>query len=74
MDKEDLMKRAFVAIRPPGHHCGDDSPSGFCFVNNVVVAAAHAHLKYGVTRAVIFDIDLHHGGPGLLNLGPFTYS
>ncbi len=33
--------RAFVAIRPPGHHCGEDMPSGFCFVNNVVVGAAH---------------------------------
>lgn len=32
---------AFVAIRPPGHHCGENTPCGFCFVNNVVVAAAH---------------------------------
>ncbi|KAJ3788333.1 Arginase/deacetylase [Lentinula aff. detonsa] len=54
-------KRAFVAIRPPGHHCGEDTPSGFCFVNNVVVGAAHAHLKHGINRVVIFDIDLHHG-------------
>ncbi|KAK7048838.1 histone deacetylase HOS3 [Favolaschia claudopus] len=52
---------AFVAIRPPGHHCGEDSPSGFCFVNNVAIGAAHAHLKYGINRVVIFDIDLHHG-------------
>ncbi|KAH8113234.1 Arginase/deacetylase [Phellopilus nigrolimitatus] len=52
---------AFVAIRPPGHHCGEDTPSGFCFVNNVVVAAAHAHLKHGIKKVVIFDIDLHHG-------------
>lgn len=36
--------RAFVAIRPPGHHCGEDTPSGFCFVNNVVVGAAHGEL------------------------------
>ncbi|KAI0754836.1 Arginase/deacetylase [Daedaleopsis nitida] len=54
-------KRAFVAIRPPGHHCGEDTPSGFCFVNNVAVAAAHAHLKHSINRVVIFDIDLHHG-------------
>ena len=51
----------FVAIRPPGHHCGNATPSGFCFVNNVLVAAAHAHLEHGVDRVVIFDIDLHHG-------------
>ncbi|TFK64492.1 Arginase/deacetylase [Pluteus cervinus] len=53
--------RAFVAIRPPGHHCGEDTPSGFCFVNNVAIGAAHAHLKHGINRVVIFDIDLHHG-------------
>ncbi|PCH39800.1 Arginase/deacetylase [Wolfiporia cocos MD-104 SS10] len=53
--------RAFVAIRPPGHHCGEDTPSGFCFVNNVCVAAAHAHLKHGIRRSIILDIDLHHG-------------
>ncbi|KAF8648755.1 hypothetical protein AX16_006182 [Volvariella volvacea WC 439] len=53
--------RAFVAIRPPGHHCGEDTPSGFCFVNNVAIGAAHAYLKHGIKRVVIFDIDLHHG-------------
>ncbi|KAJ6622555.1 Arginase/deacetylase [Mycena sp. CBHHK59/15] len=55
------INRAFVAIRPPGHHCGEDTPSGFCFVNNVAIGAAHAHLQHGVNRVVIFDIDLHHG-------------
>ncbi|POY75342.1 hypothetical protein BMF94_1570 [Rhodotorula taiwanensis] len=56
-----LYDRAFVAIRPPGHHCGEANPQGFCFVNNVAVAAAHAHLEHGIDRVVIFDIDLHHG-------------
>ncbi|KAJ7133431.1 histone deacetylase domain-containing protein [Mycena epipterygia] len=55
------VNRAFVAIRPPGHHCGEDTPSGFCFVNNVAIGAAHAHLQHGIDRIVIFDIDLHHG-------------
>ncbi|KAL5508281.1 HOS3 [Sanghuangporus vaninii] len=55
------ISNAFVAIRPPGHHCGEDTPSGFCFVNNVIVAAAHAHLNHGVRKVVVFDIDLHHG-------------
>lgn len=36
-----MSRRAFVAIRPPGHHCGEDTPSGFCFMNNVAVGAAH---------------------------------
>lgn len=35
------IDRAFVAIRPPGHHCGEDTPSGFCFLNNVAIGAAH---------------------------------
>ena len=35
------IHRAFVAIRPPGHHCGEDTPSGFCFLNNVAIGAAH---------------------------------
>ncbi|KAG9122669.1 hypothetical protein FRC07_000860 [Ceratobasidium sp. 392] len=53
--------RAFVAVRPPGHHCGSDEPAGFCWVNNVLVGAAHAYKARGINRAVIFDIDLHHG-------------
>ncbi len=40
-DERSGITRAFVAIRPPGHHCGEDTPEGFCFVNNVAVAAAH---------------------------------
>ncbi|PPQ64835.1 hypothetical protein CVT24_008200 [Panaeolus cyanescens] len=59
--EEARLHRTFVAIRPPGHHCGEDTPSGFCFLNNVAVAAAHAHLQHKVKRVVIFDIDLHHG-------------
>jgi len=34
-------KRVFCVVRPPGHHCGEDTPCGFCFVNNVAVAAVH---------------------------------
>jgi histone deacetylase HOS3 len=39
--QEQRCKRAFVSVRPPGHHCGEDTPAGFCFVNNVAIAAAH---------------------------------
>ncbi|CAE6404063.1 unnamed protein product [Rhizoctonia solani] len=55
------LPRSFALIRPPGHHCGSDEPAGFCWVNNVLVGAAHAHQVHGITRAIIFDIDLHHG-------------
>lgn len=54
-------KRAFVCIRPPGHHCAADMPSGFCWVNNVHVGIGHAALAHGLTHAAIIDFDLHHG-------------
>lgn len=53
--------RAFVAIRPPGHHCSASYPSGFCWVNNVHVGISHAALTHGLTHAAIIDFDLHHG-------------
>ncbi|GJE97009.1 histone deacetylase complex protein [Phanerochaete sordida] len=55
------VKRAFVAIRPPGHHCDKTTPSGWCFVNNAVIAGAYAHRVYNIGRVVLLDIDLHHG-------------
>ena len=53
--------RAFVCIRPPGHHCSSDFPSGFCWLNNVHVGIEYAAQTYGLTHAVILDFDLHHG-------------
>ncbi|RAK75526.1 histone deacetylase hosB [Aspergillus fijiensis CBS 313.89] len=54
-------KRAFVCIRPPGHHCSSGHPSGFCWINNVHVGIAHAAMAHGLTHAAILDFDLHHG-------------
>ncbi|KJZ72995.1 hypothetical protein HIM_07567 [Hirsutella minnesotensis 3608] len=54
-------KRAFVGVRPPGHHCSASHPSGFCWVNNVHVGIMHAALTHGLTHAAIIDFDLHHG-------------
>ncbi|KAK5686433.1 histone deacetylase [Elasticomyces elasticus] len=54
-------KRAFVAIRPPGHHCSADYPSGFCWINNVHVGIEYAAQIHGLTHAAILDFDLHHG-------------
>ncbi|KAF1830058.1 Arginase/deacetylase [Decorospora gaudefroyi] len=53
--------RAFVCVRPPGHHCSHDFPSGFCWLNNVHVGIEHAMVNYGLTHAAIVDFDLHHG-------------
>lgn len=58
---ENGPKRAFVCIRPPGHHCSADYPSGFCWLNNVHVGISHASLTHGLTHAAIIDFDLHHG-------------
>ena len=55
------VRNAFVATRPPGHHCETATPMGFCFFNNVAVAARHARAAYGVERVAIMDFDVHHG-------------
>ena len=55
------VKRAFVCIRPPGHHCSADNPSGFCWINNVHVGISYAAMTHGLTHAAILDFDLHHG-------------
>ncbi len=46
----DPPRRAFVAVRPPGHHCGENTPCGFCFVNNVAVGAAHGRQEDSIKR------------------------
>ena len=51
---------AFGATRPPGHHALAGRAMGFCFVNNVVVAARHAQ-RLGRARVLIIDWDVHHG-------------
>jgi acetoin utilization deacetylase AcuC-like enzyme len=55
------VRNAFVATRPPGHHAELATPMGFCFFNNVVVAARHARSTYGAERVAIMDFDVHHG-------------
>ncbi|HET7784808.1 MAG TPA: histone deacetylase family protein [Myxococcales bacterium] len=52
---------AFCAVRPPGHHAERARAMGFCFFNNVAVAAAHALEAHGLERVAVVDFDVHHG-------------
>jgi len=54
-------KRAFCAVRPPGHHATRDRPMGFCIFNNVAIGAAHALAVHGLERVAVLDFDVHHG-------------
>ncbi|TAN30921.1 MAG: histone deacetylase family protein [Castellaniella sp.] len=54
-------RTAFCAIRPPGHHARAAQAIGFCFFNNVAVAARYALDHHGVSRVAIVDFDVHHG-------------
>jgi len=55
------VANAFVAMRPPGHHAEATTAMGFCFFNNVAIAARHAAVAHGAERIAIVDFDVHHG-------------
>ncbi|XP_041347489.1 histone deacetylase 6-like [Gigantopelta aegis] len=48
-------------VRPPGHHAESSTAMGFCYFNNIAIAAKYAQNKFGVKRILILDWDVHHG-------------
>jgi acetoin utilization deacetylase AcuC-like enzyme len=62
MEKEG--RRAFCAIRPPGHHAEVAGAMGFCLFNNIAIGARYLQKNRGVEKVLIVDWDVHHGnGP-----------
>ncbi|GAB7352903.1 hypothetical protein MBLNU459_g3492t1 [Dothideomycetes sp. NU459] len=57
------VKNAIAVIRPPGHHAEHDQPMGFCFFNNVPIAAKACQRQFGdqCRKVFILDWDVHHG-------------
>lgn len=50
---DNQLKNGFAVVRPPGHHAEFDEPNGFCFFNNVAIAAKQLQIKKGLKRILI---------------------
>ena len=58
---EGMIRNAFVATRPPGHHASPSRAMGFCLFNHVAVAARYVQDQGMAQRILIVDWDVHHG-------------
>ncbi len=54
-------KAVFCSVRPPGHHAERASALGFCFLNNVAIAARYWQKAFHRKKIFIVDWDAHHG-------------
>lgn len=57
----DVCRRAFCAVRPPGHHATRDKAMGFCIFANALIGARFAQKHCSIKKVVIIDFDVHHG-------------
>jgi len=55
------IDNAFCAVRPPGHHAEHSEAMGFCYFNNVAIAARYLQMEWQIDRVGIIDFDVHHG-------------
>jgi len=58
---EGKIRNAFCAVRPPGHHAVEDGALGFCIFNNIAIGTRYIQEKYGLSKVLIVDFDVHHG-------------
>jgi len=58
---KDELDNAFCAVRPPGHHAERAEAMGFCYFNNVAIAARYLQLQWKISNIGIVDFDVHHG-------------
>jgi acetoin utilization deacetylase AcuC-like enzyme len=55
------LDNAFCAVRPPGHHAEAEEGMGFCYFNNVAIAAKYLQMAHDIKKVFIIDFDVHHG-------------
>lgn len=51
----------FSLMRPPGHHATGTRAMGFCYLNQIAVAAFYAQKHLQAARVAVWDFDAHHG-------------
>jgi len=75
MIMEGKINNAFCAVRPPGHHAESGQSMGFCYFNNVAIAARFLQCKWDIKKILIIDFDVHHGNgtQHLFEEDPFVY-